>query len=211
MQKPSDAQRTRRDNGPVTDKGAARKQALLSAAREVFEDKGFIDTRVSDIVKKAGVSHGTYYTYYDTKETGFEAVASATLQTMIEGLEEAIPTADFGSNIRHTIDLFVELYRPNAVILGMIKHLGTDSDEMRTMRLHIRDIFVGHTLRGITAMQEAGTADPDLDAEYTADALVAALEHSCYMAFCLKREYDLERMVSALAMTWSKSLTVSEA
>lgn len=208
MQKPSDAQRTRRDNGPVTDKGAARKKALLAAAREVFEDKGFIETRVSDIVKKAGVSHGTYYTYYDTKETGFEAVASATLQTMIEGLEEAIPTADLGSNIRQTIDLFVELYRPNAVILGMIKHLGTDSDEMRTMRLRIRDIFVEHTLRGIATMQAAGLADPDLDVEYTAEALVAALEYSCYLAFCLRQELDLERMQSALATTWSKALTI---
>jgi hypothetical protein len=27
----------------------------------VFEDKGFIETRVSDILKRAGVSHGTYY------------------------------------------------------------------------------------------------------------------------------------------------------
>jgi AcrR family transcriptional regulator len=190
----------------VTDKGAARKKAILAAARDVFEDKGFIDTRVSDIVKKAGVSHGTYYTYYDTKETGFEAVARATLETMIEGLEKAIPSAEFGSNIRGTIELFVELYRPNAVILGMIKHLGTDSDDMRTMRLQIRDIFVNHTLRGIETMQNDGEADPDLDLEYTAEALVAALEHSCYMAFCLQQNYDLDRMVSALAMTWTKAL-----
>jgi hypothetical protein len=61
IQRTSDSQQARRESDPATGKGAARKQALVDAAREVFEDKGFIETRVSDLLKRAGVSHGTYY------------------------------------------------------------------------------------------------------------------------------------------------------
>jgi len=50
-------QQTRRDEGPLTDRGSQRKRALIEAARRVFEGKGFIDATVRDITVEADVSH----------------------------------------------------------------------------------------------------------------------------------------------------------
>ena len=45
------------DREPLTDRGRRRRDALLVAAREVFEQQGFTATRMGDIAAAAGVSH----------------------------------------------------------------------------------------------------------------------------------------------------------
>ena len=45
-----------------------KKDRILEAAAAEFSFKGFDRARVSDIAKKAGVSHGSIYTYFETKD-----------------------------------------------------------------------------------------------------------------------------------------------
>ena len=42
-----------------------RERALYLAAYELFTEKGITETAISDIVKKAGVAKGTFYTYFE--------------------------------------------------------------------------------------------------------------------------------------------------
>lgn len=206
MPGPTETQQLRRDQGPVTDKGAARKKALLTAARTVFETKGFIETRVSDIVKEARVSHGTFYTYFDTKEAIFTAVSHEVIDSMMSGMTHSIPTTDLGERVHDSVHRFVDVYRPHAKMIGLMEQLGTFSPEMRELRLEVRDTFVQRTRRGIERMISNGVADPDLDVEYTAESLGAMLEYTCYVWFCLGREFEEERLIDALSAIWTKTL-----
>lgn len=52
----------------------ARPQELTAAALELFTERGFAATRLEDIAVRAGVSKGTLYLYFDSKEALFEAV-----------------------------------------------------------------------------------------------------------------------------------------
>ena len=47
---------------------------LLQAALELFAEKGYSATRSEEIAKRAGVSKGTLFLYFGTKEELFEAV-----------------------------------------------------------------------------------------------------------------------------------------
>jgi AcrR family transcriptional regulator len=49
----------------------ARADEILSAAIEVFGDVGFARAKLEDVAKKAGVSKGTLYLYFDSKEELF--------------------------------------------------------------------------------------------------------------------------------------------
>ena len=53
---------------PRTERGRRTRTALLQAAREAFEQRGFDDCRMNDIAYSAGLSHGTVYTYFESKE-----------------------------------------------------------------------------------------------------------------------------------------------
>jgi TetR/AcrR family transcriptional regulator len=52
----------------------ARPGELLAAALDLFVDKGFSATRVEEVALRAGVSKGTLFLYYPTKEELFKAV-----------------------------------------------------------------------------------------------------------------------------------------
>src|ERR1700689_2898038 len=57
-------------------RGRARgpREALIAAARRVFERDALNDPRIPDIAEEAGAAHGTFYTYFDSKEAALRAV-----------------------------------------------------------------------------------------------------------------------------------------
>lgn len=64
----------------------ARPQELLEAALTLFVEKGFAATRAEEVAKLAGVSKGTLYLYYPSKDELFKAVVRAHLtQVIVEG------------------------------------------------------------------------------------------------------------------------------
>lgn len=68
----------------------ARPQELLDAALALFVEKGFAATRAEEVAQRAGVSKGTLYLYYPSKEELFKAVVRQNLSALIaEGLEMA--------------------------------------------------------------------------------------------------------------------------
>ena len=52
----------------------ARPDEVLDAALELFVEKGFAATRVEDIATRAGVSKGTVYLYFPSKEAVLEGL-----------------------------------------------------------------------------------------------------------------------------------------
>lgn len=60
-----------------------RPQELLDAALELFVEKGFAATRAEEVARAAGVSKGTLYLYYPSKEELFKAVVRQNLGSLI--------------------------------------------------------------------------------------------------------------------------------
>ena len=58
---------------PSADDGAKRRQ-VMEGAREIFMSEGFDAASMNDIARAAGVSKGTLYAYFDSKEALFEAL-----------------------------------------------------------------------------------------------------------------------------------------
>jgi AcrR family transcriptional regulator len=56
----------------LTTQGLERKQQLLDCAAGLFAERGYAETRVIDIVHRAGVAKGLFYWYFDNKESLFQ-------------------------------------------------------------------------------------------------------------------------------------------
>jgi AcrR family transcriptional regulator len=63
-----------------------RKREIMDAAEEIFSDKGFDHTAVSDIVKKVGVAQGTFYYHFSTKDE----VLNAVIERFIDRFEKRL-------------------------------------------------------------------------------------------------------------------------
>jgi AcrR family transcriptional regulator len=64
----------------------ARPAELLSAALDLFVEKGYSGTRLEDVAARAGVSKGTLYLYFENKEELFKAVVR---ENIVSPLAEA--------------------------------------------------------------------------------------------------------------------------
>lgn len=62
----------------------ARPQELLDAALALFVEKGYAATRLEEVAARAGVSKGTLYLYFDSKEALFKAVVREGLVPLLE-------------------------------------------------------------------------------------------------------------------------------
>ncbi|MDP2135997.1 MAG: TetR/AcrR family transcriptional regulator [Sulfuritalea sp.] len=62
----------------------ARPAELMAAALELFVEKGFVGTRLDDVAARAGVSKGTLYLYFDSKEALFKAVIQEGIVPILE-------------------------------------------------------------------------------------------------------------------------------
>jgi len=65
---------------------AARREAFLSAAREVFREKGFAEATLDDVIARSGGSRQTLYSLFGGKQGLFEAITSDTCETIFRGL-----------------------------------------------------------------------------------------------------------------------------
>jgi AcrR family transcriptional regulator len=65
----------------------ATRTAVLAAARSCFLAHGFHGTRIDTIAEEAGVSHGTVYTYFDSKDHVAQVLALAAMRGAAETLQ----------------------------------------------------------------------------------------------------------------------------
>jgi AcrR family transcriptional regulator len=65
----------------------ARPDEILAAALASFAERGFASTRLEDVAARAGISKGTLYLYFRSKEELFKAVVRATLVPNLERVE----------------------------------------------------------------------------------------------------------------------------
>ena len=68
----------------------ARPGEILDAALELFVEKGFAATRLEDVAQRAGVSKGTVYLYFDSKEDLFKSVIRSGIVRAIEEAEKLV-------------------------------------------------------------------------------------------------------------------------
>jgi AcrR family transcriptional regulator len=198
------------DEGPTTARGRRTREILVRAAREVFEKHGFLDARVADIADAAGVAHGTFYTYFESKETVFREVANALVGEMFaaSGVGEDVPP-DPVSRIEAANRRYLRAYAKNARILAILEQVATFNDYFRQLTRDIRKVFVDRAAKGITRLQAQGLADPTLDAATAASALGGMVEHFAHVWLALGEPFDEEVAVATLTRLWAQGIGLS--
>jgi len=68
----------------------ARPEEILDAALQLFTEKGFSSTRMVDVAKAAGISKGTLYLYFDSKEAIFRDVVQQRITPQLDQVEAMV-------------------------------------------------------------------------------------------------------------------------
>ena len=86
----------------------ARPAEIVAAGLDVFVERGFAATKLADVARRAGVTKGTVYLYFDSKEALFKAVVRETIVPVI-AQGEALAQA-FTGTARELVERLVREY-----------------------------------------------------------------------------------------------------
>lgn len=73
---------------PKPNVSVERKDQIMNAAEEVFSQKGFSDARMDDIAEETGLSKGTLYLYYKSKDDLILAILDRVFQREFKAFED---------------------------------------------------------------------------------------------------------------------------
>lgn len=140
---------------------------LVDAAQKTFEEKGFLASSVSDIVKRAGVSHGLFYHYFGCREDVMREIvgeADARLwapmdEVMLDRSSEASPA----ERIRAAMRAFLAAYRDQVAIMRVVEEVSRYDEHVRAARLERLRQYRDEMSDSIRRLQRRGLADRDLD------------------------------------------------
>jgi AcrR family transcriptional regulator len=179
-------------------RGERTRARLRDAARDVFGERGYAAARVEDVVAAAGVSHGTFYTYYENKAAVLDALIDETARELQAVVDEPWEGPDGLRTIQAVIDRFVEVFAAHADVVRVWLEAGAHDQHFRD---RLRDVRAGYVHRVALALAPVLTASPH-DPGVAAAALVAMVEG--YATEGLTSD-DLERrteVVRTLTSIW---------
>jgi AcrR family transcriptional regulator len=166
-----------KSNVPRSQKGVRTRARLLVAAKEVFEEDGFIEARISDIAEKADLSHGSFYHYFDSKEEIFREVAESVEEQLSAPLGGVILDPESHSppeeRIREALRRHLESYRKESKIIGVIEQMARYDKEVNALRMQRHQRYSQQVAMTIRNLQKHGLADPQLEPSVAAAALGA--------------------------------------
>jgi AcrR family transcriptional regulator len=186
---------------------------LVQAARTVFEKRGYLGARVSDITKAAKVAHGTFYTYFPSKREVFLEVITNVANDLYAATHGPLDGPhSMAERIEHANRSYLTAYRQNAPIIALMEQAATfkGEDEFRQIRRDLRKAFVDRTERSMRTLRAAGKVDKSLDPHLTADALGSMVDNYAFVHFVLGESGDLEPAVKILTKLWINAIRLSE-
>lgn len=176
-------------------------------AERVFERRGFLETRVADIAKEARVSHGTFYTYFDSKNDIFREVAERVVGEMYVALDTATSEEQAPDLIRAANKVFIDAYREHAAMLALIEQVATFDDYFRTMRLDLRRRLVRRVERALEPMLRREEAQiGSMSPRVLAYALAGMVDNFAYAWFILEEPLEASTALQTLDEIWVRTL-----
>ncbi|MFN4355105.1 TetR/AcrR family transcriptional regulator [Parvibaculum sp.] len=183
--------------------GAKRKlesrRKLMEAARKLFAERGYHETRPQDISKAAGVGHGTFYLHFEDKLDCFLAFTDEAADELHEFVERHMALAhSLDEGIRELLIAVFEYSDKNPGVLGAAL---TDIDVLSTGGVGRRgpvDRWADVWAELMEKWKTTGEVSPDVDTRMAGYLIVGAIKQGG--AYGVRRKLDRKKMIDS--MTW---------
>ena len=169
------------------------REKILQSAVQLFLGEGYEATSVNDICKHAGVSKGSFYHYFETKQVLFlslmENWSSRVMQSVLgEPITEDSNAKDVLIQMPYQFNMaFAAVPRGFPMLVDFWRQAMADPAIWKTAVEPYR-YFMGFFMRIIETGQQDGSIRKEIDSETLARLLVAVA-----MGFLLEAAFDQEK------------------
>lgn len=159
-------------NKPKTKRGLATLNQLLNAAIKVFYEKGYSNASINDITNEADVATGTFYVYFDSKETLYRFLLLQCSHMIRKNLHDAISGCKSRREAEEVgLREWLNFVRDNKYIYNIIwESMYIDKHLFREYYVNFCKSYV----KGLDKAKERGEVSKDIDSETLAYIMMGA-------------------------------------
>ncbi|HEU4636350.1 MAG TPA: TetR/AcrR family transcriptional regulator [Edaphobacter sp.] len=177
---------------PATGPGSDKYQRILDAAVEVIAERGYFNSPVSAIARRAGVADGTIYLYFKSKEDVLHTAIDKTFGRFFDQVEGQFQTiADPRAQLEYIAQIHLESHSINRSMTILMQ------TEMRQSAQFLARFSHHHLVRYIQMVreiirrgQEQGTFRRDISDGVVAHCMFGAIDELLSSAVFTGRTYD---------------------
>ncbi|MCY8029934.1 TetR/AcrR family transcriptional regulator [Bacillus inaquosorum] len=156
-------------------KGEESRKRLLKAAANEFSIRGFHETKVSEIVKRAGLTQPSFYLYFQSKEAIFKELITdfhSRVRKLTASLllENGLNTNDVSKRVLSAVETVFQFLAEDKDVTKIGFFLNPEAKQMK------KDLAMG-LKENLEAEQRHGYFRSDLDMETVAECLIGMIEH----------------------------------
>ncbi len=172
----------------------ARSQAILAAARQVFERDGYAAAKVADIAAEVGVVEGTVFHYFPSKRAlvtrVMEEFYQNITQEVLSGLAEHPGTYE---QLLFLVRTHLGVMRDNAALCSVILNSSRDAD--RELSKDIRQLNRDYTHPIVDIIKQGiarGELRADVSIPLVRNTLYGSIEHAMWVQLADETAIDVD-------------------
>jgi AcrR family transcriptional regulator len=159
---------------------ADRPGEIVEAALAVFAERGFAAAKLDDIARRAGVSKGALYLYFETKEDLFRAVVHQAIAPNMQVIRALVaghpgPIADLLRMVAERVSLLVDIKPIGGVLKMVIAEAANFPELARVWHDDLVALILGALSDAIAAAQARGEVKPGDPRMYAVEIIAPVL------------------------------------
>jgi AcrR family transcriptional regulator len=190
---------------PATRKSERTRRRVLNAAKQLFDRRGYRDTTIDDITRRAEIAHGTFYLYFGGKSELLRELLTQAFEEFDRiATRDLLVPGEIAGSVRETL----ETYQRNRLLMRLMReasaadaHFRADYDQLFVERLvgHLRDNII--RLQA-TLPEDAARVNP----RAAARAMVGMIESFAYGIFIGGEDYSIDIAVETLTVFCTRAI-----
>ena len=191
-----------------------KRQKIIKAAVKVFAEKGFYNSRVSEIAKEANVADGTIYLYFKNKDDILISLFEEEFGQIVENMRKELEKEkDALQKIRQFANMHLSIVAKQqklAEVLGVEVRQST-----KFMKEYVNQPFIEYLnlIRSvIIAGQESGLIRKDLTPGIMKRAVFGALDEMArYWVLSAKKKHSINEAALQISEVFIRGMMTEEA
>jgi len=165
--------------GKRTSQGQAKRRLILKVATEVFAEKGFSESTISQIAKEAKIAEGGIYVYFKNKEDLLFSIPEERMENFLSGLHEHLEGINGAlPRLRKLIWYHLNFYEKNKdYVLILLQNIQQNPRFNSTRAYRLIREFAKLVAQTIEEGKKEGVIRPGIDSKLLRDAILGSIEH----------------------------------
>ncbi len=176
---------------PLPPRSERTRRRLLDAGLVVLPARGYHDTRVDDIADEAGLSHGSFYRYFDNKDDFFQALAEPAAARAV-ALVDRLDLEGGRDELRAWLEDWFRTYEADGGIISTWQEMRTNA----VLAAFSTQVAASLFTRLVALLERRDFGNPEADAT----VLLAMLERIPYVVYTLGFASEAEGVDMALTV-----------